>query len=133
MKVIYIKEMKSTCNFIQILELKLKKIFNIIKVENTENNIFYCLPIFKNGNISEYRTKKICKKIKKMLEQKGENTVALSKHLNGNQLFKSYLYSNNINIINGRYLFKCLTQNILEYIFDIQKKQYNLRRSYYFS
>lgn len=131
MNVIYVREIEETSNIIKRIISKIKKILNIIKIENNDNNTIYYLPIYKNSKVSKYRTKKICKKIKKILEQNGKNTVALSRYLGNKQLLKNYLYSNNINILNGRHFFKYLIPNILEYIFKIKQQKMELRRSNY--
>ena len=130
MNVIYIKETKETCDVIKRIILKIKRLLNIIKIES--KNI-YCLPIFKESKISKYRVKKICNKISKLLEKNETNTIVLSKYLNSNQVLKNYLFAKNINILDGRYLFKCLTYETLEYIFKIKNKKIELRRNFYFN
>jgi len=133
LKIIYIKESKRTCDIIKILLFNIKKIFNLIKVEYVNENVIYYLPIFKDSKITKYIIKKISNKINRLLEKDGTNTVVLSEYLSDNQLFKNYLFSRNINILDGRYLFKCLTNKILEYIFKIKGKKMELRRSFCFA
>jgi len=130
LNVIYIKETKETCDVIKRIIFRIKRVLNIIKVESTN---IYCLPIFKESKISKYRIKRFCNKINKILESNGSNTVVLSENLNNNQLLKNYLFAENINILDGRYLFKCLTYKTLEYIFEIKNKKIELRRSFYFN
>lgn len=128
MKIIYIKETEETCDFVKRIILKIKKILNIIKVESKYNNfVFYYLPLFKNSRFSKYRIKKLSNKINKLLEQDVSNTIVLSENLNKNRLLKNYLYIENINILDGRYLFKCLIYNMLEYIFRIKNKAMEFR------
>ena len=131
MKTIYIRETEETCDFVKRVILKIKKIFSIIKVENSNNRTIYYLPLFINTKISKYRAKKLATKIYKLLEKDASNVIVLSEYLDNNQLFKNYLYSNNINILDGRYLFKCLSERILEYIFKIKGKEIEKRRSFY--
>lgn len=130
MNVIYIKETKETCDIIKRIVLKIKKFLNIIKAESTN---IYCLPIFKESKISKYRIKRFCTQISKILDRSGTNTIALSENLNSNQLLKNYLFAKNINILDGRYLFKCLTYETFEYIFKIKNKKIELRRNFYFN
>ena len=131
MKSIYVKETDETCDFIKRFLLEIKKIFNIVKVDNNTNKIIYNIPIFKDNKTSKYRIKKLSNKINKLLERDGSNTIVLSENLGNNQLLKNYLFAQNINILDGRYLFKCLTYKVLEYIFKIRKKKMELRRNYY--
>lgn len=128
MKVIYIKENEQIGNIIEKMLLKIKKFFNIIRIEN--DNIYY-LPIVKGSNLSKRRIKRLYSRIYKLIEKEETNCVVLSEYLNTNQLLKNYLYSENINILNGRYLFKSLSFKILEYIFKIKNRPIELRRSFF--
>lgn len=128
MKIVYIKETEETNDIIKRILLKIKVFFNIIKIEN--DNI-YCLPIFKDCNLSKYRTKRLSSKIYKLIEKSEISRVVLSEYLNSNQLLKNYLYSGNIDILDGRYLFKSLSCKILEYIFKIKNKPIELRRGFF--
>ena len=130
MKIIFIKETKNKCDFIKRSWFKIEKILNIIKTETINNSIVYSLPILRTSKISQYRIKKLSDKINKLLEKDGANTIVLSEGLYKNELLKNYLYSFNINILDGRYLFKCLTYETLEYIFKIKNKKIELRRSF---
>lgn len=127
MRIVYIKETEGIDNIVKRIILRIKMYLNLIKIENKDGNILYCLPILKDTRISKYRAKIISNRINKLLEKSETNTVALTEYLNENQILKNYLYSNNINILNGRYLFKCLTHKILEYIFNLKKNELNLR------
>lgn len=133
MKIIYIKETEETCDFIKRIIVKIKKFLNIIKVERYSTNIIYYLPVFKDSKFSKHRIRKLSSKTNKLLEREGSNTIALSEYLDKNQLLKNYLYSENVNILEGRYLFKCLTYKILEYIYKIRDKEIELRRSFCFN
>ncbi len=127
MKIIYIRETEETCDIIKRILLSFKRIFNVIKVEN---NKMYYLPLFKEGKLSKHRIRRLTNKINLLLEKNGANTVVLSEYLNSNQLFKNYLYSKNISILNGRYLFKCLVYEIIQYIFRIKNKKMEFRRDF---
>ncbi len=118
-KIIYIREMNKASSLKNKLLLNFRKIFNIIK---TKDNIYY-LPIYKEDKFSEHKIKRLTKKINMLLERDASNTVALSIYLDKNQLFKNYLYSQNVNILDGRFLFKCLSYKLIEYILHIKNKE----------
>ncbi|MBQ2917354.1 MAG: hypothetical protein IJE59_04220 [Clostridia bacterium] len=130
MKIIYIKETEETCDIIKRLILKVKRFLNIINVENKSNNTIYYLPIFKDSKISKYRIKRLVWKINNLLEKEGCNSIVLSEYLCKNLLFKNYLCSENINILDGRFLFKCLTNNVIKYIFKLKKREVEFRRNF---
>lgn len=119
--------MEETCDIVKRVIIKIKKFFNIIKIEIINKNIIYYLPIYKNNKISKYRIKKLCNKINRLLEEEGVSTVVLSEYLRSNKLLKNYLYFNNINILNGRYLFKCLIYKIVEKIYIIKNRSIESR------
>ena len=128
MKVIYIKEAEEISNIREKTLLKIKRIFNIIRIENDNT---YCLPIFKGYNLSRYKIKRLANKIYKLIENDQTNCIVLSEYLNNSQLLKNYLYSENINILDGKYLFKSLSCKILEYIYEIKNKPIELRRGFF--
>ncbi len=130
MKIIYIRETDETCDIIQRALLRIKRLLNVIKVDEVEEKTVCYLPIFENSRISKYGIKKLAKRINILLEKQGSNTVVLSQSLETNYSLKNYLYSQNINILDGRYLFKCLTQKVIEYIFKIKRRTMGLRRSF---
>ena len=133
MKIIYIKETEETCDIVKRIIIIIKRIFNFIKIENINERIIYYLPVFKNSKISRRRIKKIANRIIRLLEVDASNNIVLSEYLNNNQLLKNHLYNENINILDGRGLFKCLTFKTLEYICNIKDKKIELRRSIYLS
>lgn len=118
MKIIYIREAKEPYNIIK----RIKYFFNVIDINNTEEKTIYYLPISNNKDIKKYRINKLSKKIIRNLEKDGVRNVVLSKYLNTRQELKNNLYSENINILDGRYLFKCLTYEIIEYILKRKNK-----------
>lgn len=89
---------------------KHKRFGKKIEIQNDNIKIYYNLEIEKN----------IKKIIKNLLKQEIYNVV-LDKSLWNNDKFKNYLYSNNINIVDGKWLKKYMTLDILNYI--ITKKQ----------
>ena len=119
----YIKERKKSKNKFENIKIKFKYIVNKIDIENIEDKTIYYLPIFKENKLSKYKTKKLVNRLIKMLDEIWTNKVVLSESLSQNELFKNCLYSNNINILNGRFLFKNLYNNIIEYILNIKKEE----------
>lgn len=130
MKVIYIKETEEICDIKKMILLKIKKSLNIIKVKKENNNSMLYLPIVKESKIPKYRIKRLSNKISKLLEKEDSNIIVLSEYLNKNLLLKNYLYSNNINILDGKFLFKCLIYKNINYIFKIKNKIIDIRRSF---
>lgn len=128
MKIGYIRETEESQNFLEKIRLFFKKIFNIIDVKIDNEKIIYYLPISKKTKLTTHRIRRILKKLIIILEKEGIHNIAVSKYLSKDE-FKLYLYSQNINILNGRYLYKCLVYNLLKYIFDKKQKQMELRRS----
>lgn len=89
---------------------KHKRFGKKIEIQNDNIKIYYNLEIEKN----------IKKIIKNLLKHEIYNVV-LDKSLWNNDKFKNYLYSNNINIVDGKWLKRYMTLDILNYI--ITKKQ----------
>lgn len=122
MNIVYIREAHENGNFTKRVILKIKGLLGIINVEKKNGKILYYLPILKKQNINKGKIKKISKKIVKKLEKDGINNIALSKYLNSLKELKNNLYSENITILNGRHLFKCLAKEIIEYILKIKNE-----------
>ena len=130
MSTIYISETMQTCDFIKRFILYVKKIFNIVKISNVDGKVILYLPIFQEHKLSKYRIKKLSQKIIKVIKKEKIVNIVLSNYLETIELLKNNLYSNNLNILDGRYLFKCLSYKIIEYIFKLKKKTMKLRRSF---
>ena len=128
MKVIYVRETKETCDFIKRTILKLKCFFNVINIENIQEKTIYNLPIFANKKISNRKAIKLSKKVIRNLEEDGVCNIALSKYLCTVERLRNSFYSENINILDGRYLFKCLSYELIEYILKIKNKKMQERR-----
>lgn len=120
MSVIYIKEMQDICNFVKRIKLKIKYFFNIIDIKNENGKIICQLPIFKDKNISKRKITKLLKKVIQELEKNGTNDVILSENLSNLKEIKNSLYRENVNILDGRYLFKCLIKETISYILKMQ-------------
>ena len=94
---------------------RLKYLYN--KIEKEEDVIF--LPVKQNMKVSLKKAKKIVKK----LNESNINIVALSEELNNIKTLKNEIYLNNIKILNGKYLFKIVIKEIIEYICKKKNKQ----------
>ena len=84
---------------------KIHKIFNIVELE--QNRVI--LPITKseieNGKLSQKKAQILAKNIVKKLKNAIGNNVILSKEIKKQKNLVNYLYSQNMNIIDGKWLF----------------------------
>lgn len=126
----YIRETEEICDIVKRILLHIKRKLNIIKVDYKEDDKICYLPVFKETKLSKRRVKRISNKINSLLEKEGISNIVLSEYFDDNQLFKNCLYSKNINILDGRFLFKCLTYQIIEHVFKIKNKAMEFRRSF---
>lgn len=140
MQTLYINnlEKENARNILEKIFLWYKKTFNIFDIKNIDNMVICNIPSILNirEKKMEKISKKICKKfftdfqlkknknriieISKLNKKYFINKIVLSKQLEDNKILKSYISKYNVEILNGRWLFKYLTIKILEYI---SKKQ----------
>ena len=123
MKICYIKEMHETCDFVKRILIKIKKLFNIVEFSEDKGKTTIILPLFKSNIIKDKKIIKIAKKINRKLYDNNIENVVLSNYLEENEILKQKLYCQNINILDGRYLFYLLIPEILDYILKRQKKK----------
>lgn len=123
MKICYIKEMNETCDFVKRILIKIKKLFNIVEFSEDKGKTTIILPLFKSNIIKDKKIIKIAKKINKKLYDNNIENVVLSNYLEENEILKQKLYCQNINILDGRYLFYLLIPEIVDYILKRQKKK----------
>jgi len=107
----------------------LVKFFRLTNTMIIKENIIL-LPYFQNQNIeiSDKKFKRFFKKIHKFLDKENIETIAISNTLNALEnidTFKNLFYSNNYNILNGKWLFKHLSFEILEYVSKQTNKPIN--------
>lgn len=106
-------------------KLRINNILNKIEEKTDENKVFLSLPIKIVGDTlkktKEIQPKKI-KKIVDKMEKYRMKTAVLSESLYNIDKLKNELYSRNVNILNGKYLFKLLTEEIINYICKRTKK-----------
>lgn len=130
MNICYIKETEETCDFVKRILVKIKRIFNIVELKKDNEKTIMILPISKSSKIKNKKIIRISKKINKKLYDGNIENVVLSNILSNNILLKQKLYEQNINILNGRYLFNLLVPEVIEYILKRQKKKIENRRNY---
>lgn len=89
---------------------KIEEWFNIVKLKN--NRII--LPNKKEENIKTDEI--LAKKTKNILDKTASKKIILSKNVHKKEGYINYLYSYNYDIVDGKWLFKILMHDILEYI-----------------
>lgn len=125
MRICYIKQAKNLDEyinytskiknkFIKDIIMKFKMIFNIITVKPFGDSIIFI--VAKNNKI------KIAKKIIRKLKYYNINDVVLENKLHIDD-FKNTLYENNINILDGRWLFNYLIIDIMKYITELKQEK----------
>lgn len=107
-------------------KLKINNILNKIQEQKDGNKVFLSLPI-KSEKIKEKKIKRLVKQMQKYRIK----TVVLSDNLFNLETLKNELYSININILDGKYLFKLLTEEVIKYICkktktDIEKMEISI-------
>lgn len=113
------EELVGNLNIINKTKFLLKKICYTPTIKIFENKKIYIFPRNKFYNIAS--TEKIINKLVKELKEKQIDNIIICKELNKNDMFKNIIYSNNINILDGKWLYNFLLYDILMYIL-IQKK-----------
>ena len=100
---------------------KIHKIFNIVELE--QNRVI--LPITKseieNGKLSQKKAQILAKNIVKKLKNAIGNNVILSKEIKKQKNLVNYLYSQNMNIIDGKWLFGILSDEAITYVVNKKK------------
>lgn len=87
------------------------KLFNIVKLQKDK----IILPIGKE-EVKSKRAEKLAKNTKKILDKTNCNKLVLSKIIKTQEIYKNYLYSYNLDIVEGRWLFEALSMQALEYV-----------------
>jgi hypothetical protein len=121
LNICYISETHETCDFVKRIVIKIKKIFNIVEFSEDNGKTTITLPLFKSNKIRNKKIIKVAKRINKKLYDNNIENVVLSNYLEENEILKQKLYCQNINILDGRYLFYLLIPEIIEYILKRQK------------
>ena len=92
---------------------KILKKFNILKIDEDKIK----LPIVAE-EITTKKAEKLAKNTANILRKSNCNSVVLSKAINKQEEYKNFLYSYDIKIIDGRWLFRTLTQEVLDYVVE---------------
>jgi hypothetical protein len=123
LNIFYIKELK---NFEDILSKKekmlpkyVRKVIAWFKIKfvkaNLEKNVIILPDVSKD--------KKLKKTLSKMINDNNIKTVVLSKNLNDNEKLKIFLNSYNIDILDGRYLFRFMIFDVVNFILEKKSKK----------
>lgn len=100
---------------------KIRKIFNIVELE--QNRVI--LPITKseieNGKLSQKKAQILAKNIVNKLKNAIGNNVILSKEIKKQKNLVNYLYSQNMNIIDGKWLLGILSDEAITYVVNKKK------------
>ena len=106
-------------NFLKKLFFSFLKFFNLILVKKD----VIILPYLNTFPISNRKQVKLVNKISVILEKENVTSIALSTYLVKNTHFKNYFNSKNVHVLNGRWLFKYLSLEILNYIANNMESQ----------
>lgn len=110
-----LRSLKDRINQISLKLLRKVEVKDIIN-DNYKNiainKIIICIPKYKYNKIDN----KLMKNLIYVLKQNSIKNIVLSKELNQKKLLKNTIYSHNYNILDGRFLIKTSTIDILEYI-----------------
>ena len=117
----YVQENLYTCDIVKRWIIKIKKFFNIIDIKKVDDKTICYLPFLPDKKIKKIN--RVSKKLNKILYNNDVQNIVLSEELYKQEELKNILYSNNINILNGRKLFNYLAYETLEYILEKQGKE----------
>ena len=103
------------------LLVKAKEILLLPTIKEIDNRTIVILPIKIKKNITEKQQEKLARKIAKHMYDKPNQNIVLSKELEL-PILKNTLFSNNCNLLDGRWLFSYLTPQIIQYVSERQEK-----------
>ena len=99
-----------------------RNLFIIIGIEKLNNNIICYIPKNYIKIIYKFIAKIVSKKICNVLYDNNINNVVLSNKLKTNNIIINAIQSENIEILDGRELFKDLILKIIEYVLSLQNE-----------
>lgn len=99
-----------------------KKIFKIITIKEVGNKTIAILPCKTFENYNNEKWEKLAFRLCKKLYDKPNQNLVLSEPLYQTKSFVNYLNSNQCNILDGRWLFSYLTDEVLQYISEKSNK-----------
>ena len=100
----------------------IRNLFIIIGINKLNNNIICYIPKNYIKIMNKFNAKIISKKLCNILYDNNINIVVLSKQLKSNDIIINAIQSENIEILDGRELFKDLILKIIEYILNLQNE-----------
>ncbi len=103
-------------NKICVKKIKFETLDNLSNIEDVK---ILLLPVKDLDNIKHKKLERILKNLLKKINEYPVENVVLSEEIENFDMIKDYL--SNYNILNGRWLFKYVIKEILDYIFSIQK------------
>lgn len=99
-----------------------RNLFIIIGIEKLNNNIICYIPKNYIKVMNKFIAKIVSKKICNVLYDNNINNVVLSNKLKTNNIIINAIQSENIEILDGRELFKDLILKIIEYVLSLQNE-----------
>ena len=96
-----------------------KRILLIPSIKQVQNFYIVTLPIKKNKELTIKTQERIGKILSKKIYEKQNQNIVLAKSLKLDTL-QSVLYNNDLNILNGTWLFKYLVPQVIQYISDVR-------------
>lgn len=107
---------KLNIKFMKNIIMNVKRILGIITIKPIGDGILFFVPYKKKNEI------KLADKIAKKLQYYNIENIVIENKLQSDN-FKNILYEYNINILNGRWLFKFLLIDILKYISNLKNEK----------
>lgn len=129
------RQIKKTYNFLLkvliCINFSIKKFNEKLKIEKINNENLLCIiPIdidkikyINNDKFVRYLYKKCVSNIQKIINMYNVKFVILSKKVKNLDKIREICISNNIHVLNGKYLSKVMITNVLEYILDIRNEK----------
>lgn len=96
-------------------------ILKIFKVERIENRATIYIPI--SSRTRKKKTEKITEKLCKYFYNNNIRNVVLDNELTQNEEVKNVLYSNNINILDGKSISKYIINNLIKKVYEYKNKK----------
>lgn len=106
--IVYVKQLEKVGFFYKVL--------NILKMEKLEDKTIIYLPI--NEKSKQRKLKKVIEKLSEYFYNNNIKNIVLEKEFMKNETAKNILYSNNINILDGRKISRFLVYNVIQKIYE---------------
>lgn len=106
--IVYVKQLEKVGFFYKVL--------NILKMEKLEDKTIIYLPI--NEKSKQRKLKKVIEKLSEYFYNNNIKNIVLEKEFMKNETAKNILYSNNINILDGKKISRFLVYNVIQKIYE---------------